>query len=233
MQDPKVLVALDYQHEADAFAFIAQISPAQCRLKVGKEMFTLFGPQFVRQLVAKGFDVFLDLKFHDIPNTVAKAVAASAELGVWMVNVHASGGERMMRAAKEALVPYGDKAPLLIGVTVLTSMEQADMAPLGLDVSPAEQVMRLATLAKASGLDGVVCSANEACELKALLGADFKLVTPGIRPAGSDAGDQRRVMTPRAAMDVGADYLVIGRPITQADDPAATLSSINTELAGR
>jgi len=160
-------------------------------------------------------------------------VAASAELGVWMVNVHASGGERMMRAAKEALVPYGDKAPLLIGVTVLTSMEQADMAPLGLDVSPAEQVIRLATLAKASGLDGVVCSANEACELKALLGADFKLVTPGIRPAGSDAGDQRRVMTPRAAMDAGADYLVIGRPITQADDPAATLSSINTELAGR
>lgn len=233
MLDPKVLVALDYQHEADAFAFIERISPAQCRLKVGKEMFTLFGPQFVRQLVVRGFDVFLDLKFHDIPNTVAKAVAASAELGVWMVNVHASGGERMMRAAKEALAPYGDKAPLLIGVTVLTSMEQADMAPLGLDVSPAEQVIRLATLAKTSGLDGVVCSANEARELKALLGVDFKLVTPGIRPAGSDAGDQRRVMTPRAAMDAGADYLVIGRPITQADDPAATLSSINTELAGR
>ncbi|HHQ4602579.1 TPA: orotidine-5'-phosphate decarboxylase, partial [Aeromonas veronii] len=130
MQDPKVLVALDYQHEADALAFVERISPAQCRLKVGKEMFTLFGPQFVRQLVAKGFDVFLDLKFHDIPNTVAKAVAASAELGVWMVNVHASGGERMMRAAKEALLPYGDKAPLLIGVTVLTSMEQSDMIPL-------------------------------------------------------------------------------------------------------
>ena len=232
MQDPKVLVALDYQHEADALAFVERISPAQCRLKVGKEMFTLFGPQFVRQLVAKGFDVFLDLKFHDIPNTVAKAVAASAELGVWMVNVHASGGERMMRAAKEALLPYGDKAPLLIGVTVLTSMVQSDMIPLGLDVSPAEQVIRLATLTKTSGLDGVVCSANEAHELKALLGADFKLVTPGIRPTGSAAGDQRRVMTPTAAVEAGADYLVIGRPITQAADPAAMLASINAELAG-
>ncbi|HHQ4802600.1 TPA: orotidine-5'-phosphate decarboxylase [Aeromonas veronii] len=232
MQDPKVLVALDYQHEADALAFVERISPAQCRLKVGKEMFTLFGPQFVRQLVAKGFDVFLDLKFHDIPNTVAKAVAASAELGVWMVNVHASGGERMMRAAKEALLPYGDKAPLLIGVTVLTSMEQSDMTPLGLDVSPAEQVIRLATLTKASGLDGVVCSANEAHELKALLGDEFKLVTPGIRPTGSAAGDQRRVMTPKAAVEAGSDYLVIGRPITQAADPAAMLASINAELAG-
>lgn len=232
MLDPKVLVALDYQNEADALAFVERISPAECRLKVGKEMFTLFGPQFVRQLVAKGFDVFLDLKFHDIPNTVAKAVAASAELGVWMVNVHASGGERMMRAAKEALLPYGDKAPLLIGVTVLTSMERSDMIPLGLDVSPAEQVIRLATLTKASGLDGVVCSANEAHELKALLGADFKLVTPGIRPTGSAAGDQRRVMAPKAAVEAGSDYLVIGRPITQAVDPAAMLASINAELAG-
>jgi len=232
MQDPKVLVALDYQHEADALAFVERISPAQCRLKVGKEMFTLFGPQFVRQLVAKGFDVFLDLKFHDIPNTVAKAVAASAELGVWMVNVHASGGERMMRAAVDALLPYGDKAPWLIGVTVLTSMEQSDMVPLGLDVSPAEQVIRLATLTKTSGLDGVVCSANEAHELKALLGADFKLVTPGIRPTDAAAGDQRRVMTPRAAVEAGSDYLVIGRPITQATDPAAMLASINAELAG-
>ena len=206
MQDPKVLVALDYQHEADAFAFIEQISPAECRLKVGKEMFTLFGPQFVRQLVAKGFDVFLDLKFHDIPNTVAKAVAASAELGVWMVNVHASGGERMMRAAREALLPYGDKAPWLIGVTVLTSMEQSDMAPLGLDVSPAEQVIRLATLAKTAGLDGVVCSAEEASALKALLGTDFKLVTPGIRPSGSAAGGEGRERTPPWGAGGGADH---------------------------
>lgn len=231
MLDPKVLVALDYQCEADALAFVERVSPTQCRLKVGKEMFTLFGPQFVRQLVAKGFDVFLDLKFHDIPNTVAKAVAASAELGVWMVNVHASGGERMMRAAKAALVPYGDKAPLLIGVTVLTSMEQADLQGIGLDISPAEQVLRLARLARASGLDGVVCSANEARELKAELGNDFTLVTPGIRPLGAAQGDQRRVMTPREAVAAGADYLVIGRPITQSGDPALTLEEINDDLA--
>ncbi|MCS3460016.1 MULTISPECIES: orotidine-5'-phosphate decarboxylase [Aeromonas] len=233
MLDPKVLVALDYQCEADALAFVERVSPTQCRLKVGKEMFTLFGPQFVRQLVAKGFDVFLDLKFHDIPNTVAKAVAASAELGVWMVNVHASGGERMMRAAKAALVPYGDKAPLLIGVTVLTSMEQEDLQGIGLDISPAEQVLRLARLARASGLDGVVCSANEARELKAALGDDFTLVTPGIRPLGVAQGDQRRVMTPREAVAAGADYLVIGRPITQSADPALTLAEINDDLASR
>jgi orotidine-5'-phosphate decarboxylase len=233
MLDPKVLVALDYQCEADALAFVERVSPTQCRLKVGKEMFTLFGPQFVRQLVAKGFDVFLDLKFHDIPNTVAKAVAASAELGVWMVNVHASGGERMMQAAKAALVPYGDKAPLLIGVTVLTSMEQEDLQGIGLDISPAEQVLRLARLARASGLDGVVCSANEARELKAELGDDFTLVTPGIRPLGAAQGDQRRVMTPREAVAAGADYLVIGRPITQSADPAQTLAEINDDLASR
>ncbi|MGB6188428.1 MAG: orotidine-5'-phosphate decarboxylase [Aeromonas molluscorum] len=231
MLDPKVLVALDYQCEADALAFVERVSPAQCRLKVGKEMFTLFGPQFVRQLVAKGFDVFLDLKFHDIPNTVAKAVAASAELGVWMVNVHASGGERMMQAAKEALAPYGDKAPLLIGVTVLTSMEQDDLRGIGLDISPAEQVLRLARLAKVSGLDGVVCSANEAKALKTELGDEFKLVTPGIRPVGAAQGDQRRVMTPSEAMAAGADYLVIGRPITQSGDPALTLTEINDDLA--
>ncbi|MGY3868929.1 orotidine-5'-phosphate decarboxylase [Aeromonas crassostreae] len=231
MLDPKVLVALDYQREADALAFVDRVSPSQCRLKVGKEMFTLFGPQFVRQLVAKGFDVFLDLKFHDIPNTVAKAVAASAELGVWMVNVHASGGERMMRAAREALLPYGDKAPLLIGVTVLTSMEQSDLSGIGLDIRPAEQVLRLARLAKDAGLDGVVCSANEASELKVALGEDFLLVTPGIRPTGAAQGDQRRVMTPSEAVSVGADYLVIGRPITQAADPALTLGDINDELA--
>ncbi|MGL5596921.1 MAG: orotidine-5'-phosphate decarboxylase [Aeromonas sp.] len=233
MQDPKILVALDYQHEADALAFIEHVSPSLCRLKIGKEMFTLFGPQFVRQLVAKGFDVFLDLKFHDIPNTVAKAVAASAELGVWMVNVHASGGMRMMQAAVDALRPYGDRAPLLIAVTVLTSMEQTDLAEIGLDVTPAEQVIRLATLAKAAGLDGVVCSAHEAHELKAQLGETFKLVTPGIRPTGCAAGDQRRVMSPRAAKEAGADYLVIGRPITGAVDPAAMLTRINAELASQ
>ncbi|GAA4495528.1 MAG: orotidine-5'-phosphate decarboxylase [Shewanella fodinae] len=230
MTDPKVIVALDYADEAAALAFVAKVDPSLCRLKVGKEMFTLFGPQFVRQLVGKGFDVFLDLKFHDIPNTVAKAVAASAELGVWMVNVHASGGLRMMEAAKAALVPYGARAPKLIAVTVLTSMEQGDLAQIGLDLAPQEQVLRLASLTHQAGLDGVVCSAQEAQLLKARLGAEFLLVTPGIRPAGSEQGDQRRVLTPAEAVAVGADYLVIGRPITQAVDPVATLQAINASL---
>ncbi|MCD8546958.1 MAG: orotidine-5'-phosphate decarboxylase [Aeromonadaceae bacterium] len=230
MTDPKVIVALDYADEAAALAFVAKVDPSLCRLKVGKEMFTLFGPHFVRQLVAKGFDVFLDLKFHDIPNTVAKAVAASAELGVWMVNVHASGGQRMMAAAKAALAPYGDKAPKLIAVTVLTSMEQADLAQIGLDIPPLEQVLRLASLTQAAGLDGVVCSAQEAQFLKERLGQEFLLVTPGIRPAGSETGDQRRVLTPAEAVSAGADYLVIGRPITQAAEPLATLQAVNASL---
>lgn len=228
--DPKILIALDFADQEPALALIAQLDPSTCRLKVGKEMFTLFGPEFVRALVKAGFDVFLDLKFHDIPNTVAKAVAAAAELGVWMVNVHASGGSRMMIAAREALLPYGDKAPLLIAVTVLTSMSDEDLAQVGVLGSPAEQVLTLARLTHAAGLDGVVCSAQEASLLKAELGADFKLVTPGIRPAGSDAGDQRRVMTPEQALAAGSDYLVIGRPITQAADPAQALAAINNSL---
>lgn len=230
MQDPKIIVALDYADEAEAFAFVDRVNPALCRLKVGKEMFTLFGPQFVRSLVARGFDVFLDLKFHDIPNTVAKAVAASAELGVWMVNVHASGGLRMMQAARDALEPYGDKAPHLIAVTVLTSMEQADLAGIGLDCAPAEQVLRLAELTRQAGLQGVVCSSQEAPLLKARFGKDFWLVTPGIRPAGSAQGDQRRVLTPADAVAAGSDYLVIGRPITRSGDPVATLVAINQSL---
>ncbi len=229
-QGSKVIVALDYANKADAMAFVARVSPALCRLKVGKEMFTLFGPEFVRSLVAQGFDVFLDLKFHDIPNTVAKAVAASAELGVWMVNVHACGGLRMMAAAKQALADYGDKAPLLIAVTVLTSMEQDELQQTGVPGSLQDQVLRLATLTQQAGLDGVVCSAQEASLLKQHLGAEFKLVTPGIRPVGSELGDQRRVLTPAEACSQGSDYLVIGRPITQAVDPAATLAAINQSL---
>ncbi len=231
MQDPKVIVALDYANEVDALAFVERVSPELCRLKVGKEMFTLFGPAFVRTLVNKGFDVFLDLKFHDIPNTVAKAVAASAELGVWMVNVHASGGLRMMTAAKEALRPYGERAPHLIAVTVLTSMEQDELARVGVSGPLQEHVLRLATLTQEAGLDGVVCSAQEASLLKSRLGKEFKLITPGIRPAGAELGDQRRVLTPVEACAQGSDYLVIGRPITQASDPAATLKSINDSLA--
>ena len=231
MNDQKVIVALDYDNQADALAFVSRIDPTSCRLKVGKERFTLFGPDFVRELHKRGFSVFLDLKFHDIPNTCSKAVKAAAELGVWMVNVHASGGERMMAASREILEPYGKDRPLLIGVTVLTSMEQSDLAGIGLDVKPQEQVMRLATLTKNAGLDGVVCSAQESQMLKQSLGKEFKLVTPGIRPAGADVGDQRRIMTPYEAVQAGSDYLVIGRPITQATDPAAVLAEINASLA--
>ncbi|MCF2859564.1 orotidine-5'-phosphate decarboxylase [Pseudoalteromonas sp. SMS1] len=227
----KVLIALDYDDEGAALEFVSQLSPNECRLKVGKEMFTYFGPQFVKKLVDLGFDVFLDLKFHDIPNTVAKAVTAAAELGVWMVNVHASGGTEMMSKAKQALAQYGEKAPLLIAVTVLTSMDQAQLSKLGVEKTPQEQVLYLAKLAKESGLDGVVCSAQEAETLKAELGTEFKLITPGIRPAGSDAGDQKRIMTPEKAIAAGSDYLVVGRPITQADNPAQALRAINSSIA--
>ena len=229
--DPKVIIALDYDNKEQALTFIKQLDPATCRLKIGKEMFTHFGPEFVKEVVSKDFDVFLDLKFHDIPNTVAKAVKAAADLGVWMVNVHASGGRRMMEAAKAILEPYGDKAPLLIAVTVLTSMDQEDLNELGINLTPAEQVKRLAKLTQLSGLDGVVCSSHEAQELKTLLGDSFKLITPGIRPAGSDAGDQRRIKTPKEAIESGSDYLVIGRPITQAQDPVAILKEINASLS--
>lgn len=226
-----ILVALDYADKNAALAFVDNIDPRDCRLKVGKEMFTLFGPQFVRELQQRQFEVFLDLKFHDIPNTAAHAVAAAAELGVWMVNVHASGGARMMTAAREALLPFGKDAPLLIAVTVLTSMEAEDLRGIGIELSPADYAERLARLTKECGLDGVVCSAHEATRLKASCGQSFKLVTPGIRPAGSSAGDQRRIMTPVEAAKAGVDYMVIGRPITQSPAPAETLREILKSLA--
>lgn len=228
--DSPVVVALDYSNRDKALAFVDRIDPRDCRLKVGKEMFTLFGPQLVRDLQQRGFDIFLDLKFHDIPNTTAHAVAAAAELGVWMVNVHASGGARMMTAAREALVPFGQDAPLLIAVTVLTSMEASDLADLGVTLSPADYAERLARLTQNCGLDGVVCSAQEAVRFKQALGQSFKLVTPGIRPEGSEAGDQRRIMTPEQAQSAGVDYMVIGRPVTQSADPAQTLKMINASL---
>ncbi|TWX52856.1 orotidine-5'-phosphate decarboxylase [Colwellia hornerae] len=230
MNDAKVVVALDFDKKADALAFVDKIQPKDCRLKVGKEMFTHFGPEFVKELTRRGFDVFLDLKFHDIPNTVAKAVSAAAEMGVWMVNVHASGGREMMVKAKQALEKYGDKAPLLIAVTVLTSMSEDDLLGLGITRTPAEQVMLLARLTKEAGLDGVVCSAQEAQSLKKSLGKDFKLITPGIRPVGAASDDQKRIMTPEQAIAVGVDYLVIGRPITQAENPQQVLQSINLSL---
>jgi orotidine-5'-phosphate decarboxylase len=228
--EPKIIVALDFADAAQALAFADRVTPALCRLKIGKELFTIAGPELVRQLVGRGFDVFLDLKFHDIPNTVAQAVRAAAKLGVWMVNVHASGGRKMMMAAREAIQELPDR-PLLIAVTVLTSLDGAELAEVGF-AEPAVQVPLLAKLALDCDLDGVVCSALEASILKKLCGRDFKLVTPGIRPAGSAAGDQTRIMTPEAAVAAGADYLVIGRPITQSADPVATLQSIRNSLQG-
>lgn len=228
--DSPIVVALDYDNRDKALAFVDRIDPQDCRLKVGKEMFTLFGPQLVRDLHSRGFDVFLDLKFHDIPNTTAKAVAAAAELGVWMVNVHASGGARMMQAARDALTPFGKDAPLLIAVTVLTSMEASDLADIGITLTPAEHAERLARLTQQCGLDGVVCSAQEAVRFKSELGREFQLVTPGIRPEGSAAGDQRRIMTPQQAQQAGVDYMVIGRPITQSADPSQTLRDILSSL---
>lgn len=226
----KIIVALDFEKEAEALALVDQIDPSLCRLKVGKEMFTTLGINFVKQLHQRNFDVFLDLKYHDIPNTVARAVRSAADLGVWMVDLHASGGLRMMEEAKKILEPYGKDAPLLIAVTVLTSMEDLDLLQIGINASPMEQVLRLAHLTQRAGLDGVVCSPQEVEILRNTCGKEFKLVTPGIRPIGTDFGDQRRVMTPTAAIRAGSDYLVIGRPITQADNPAEVLRSINVSI---
>jgi len=225
-----IIVALDYPDRKQAEALAAQLDPQLCRVKVGKELFTRVGPDMVKALVARGFDVFLDLKFHDIPNTVAAAVSSAAELGVWMVNVHASGGPKMMAAARAALQPLGKDAPLLIAVTVLTSMDDKELATTGVADKPEQQVMRLARLAKDSGMDGVVCSAWETRALRAALGDDFALVTPGIRPANAVADDQSRIATPAAALNDGSHYLVIGRPITRSADPLAALRAIAAEI---
>ena len=224
-----VIVALDFDNQHAALSLVEQLDPAQCRLKVGKELFTAAGPTLVKALVERNFDVFLDLKFHDIPNTAAKAVSAAADLGVWMANVHTSGGSRMMTAAREALEKQGSPM-LLIGVTVLTSMDESDLLEIGIQRSPSEQVLHLAQLAEKCGLHGVVCSAQEASSLKSELGTEFKLVTPGIRLADSAADDQRRIVTPQRAMELGSDYLVIGRPITQSANPLETLVAINQSL---
>ncbi|MBU2887197.1 orotidine-5'-phosphate decarboxylase [Gilvimarinus agarilyticus] len=229
-QGPRLVVAMDYNNSDDCLKIAHQLSPLECRLKVGKELFTATGPQLIEQLMALGFDVFLDLKFHDIPNTTAKAVASAAELGVWMVNVHATGGIRMMEAAREALVPYQSK-PLLIGVTVLTSMSDLDLAQTGVGRSPREQVLYLADLAKQCELDGVVCSAQEVSDLKRQCGDGFLTVTPGIRPASAVADDQRRVMTPAEAVAAGSDYLVVGRPVTQATDPNQACRQILLDMS--
>lgn len=230
--DPAIIVALDYAEAADALALAERLDPAACRLKVGKELFTAAGPQVVQALIARGFDVFLDLKFHDIPNTVAKACESAARLGVWMLNVHASGGMAMMEAAREGVARSG-KNPRLIAVTVLTSMDQTALKQVGVATSVQGQVLHLAGLTKEAGLDGVVCSAQEATLLRSALGPDFCLVTPGIRPASASLDDQSRVVTPADAVRNGAHYLVIGRPITAAADPLAALAAIAREIPPR
>jgi len=229
VNDPRIIVPLDFADAAKALDLAQRLDPALCRLKVGKELFTHSGPDLVRQLIGLKFAVFLDLKFHDIPATVAGACAAAADLGVWMINVHAAGGERMLSAAREALDQHR-KRPLLIAVTVLTSLNDADLRQVGIQIPAAEQVLILARLAAACGLDGVVCSAQEAITLRQELGRDFILVTPGIRPAGTSRDDQQRIMTPAEAIRAGSDYLVIGRPITQAPDPLQVLKEINEEI---
>ncbi|MCK7578954.1 MAG: orotidine-5'-phosphate decarboxylase [Chromatiales bacterium] len=220
-----IIVALDFAGEAPALALAERLDPARCRLKVGKELFTRLGPAFVERLQRLGFEIFLDLKFHDIPNTVASACAAAADLGVWMVNVHVSGGRAMMEAARERLSQY-EHPPLLIGVTVLTSLDRADLDAIGCPGEPRERVLALASLAHEAGLDGIVCSPLEAGPVRAALGKGFRLVTPGVRPAGAASGDQKRIMTPAEALTAGADYLVIGRPITQASDPLSVIDEI-------
>ena len=224
-----IIVALDAKSQYDALTIAEQLDPALCRVKVGKELFTHEGPNIVKALHDKGFEVFLDLKFHDIPNTTAQAVCAAADLGVWMVNVHASGGRKMMETCVERL-KAGNYNTQLIAVTVLTSMGREDLKDIGLDVEPFEQVQRLAKLTQESGLDGVVCSAQEAKMLRETLGQGFALVTPGIRPAGSAADDQKRIVTPKQAMLDGSTHLVIGRPITKSDNPRQMLKDILATL---
>ena len=225
----KLIVALDFNRDGPVKELIRQLDPAYCRVKVGKELFTACGPFIVEYIQRQGFDVFLDLKFHDIPSTVAKAVKSAANLGVWMVNVHCSGGVRMLEASAEALQSM-QNPPKLIGVTVLTSMDRSDLQSIGIDEEPAKRVLTLAKLAGEAGLDGVVCSAWEAAAIKRACGARFLAVTPGIRPYASDHGDQRRVMTPVQAIAGGSDYLVVGRPITQAKDPLQVCVDISLEL---
>lgn len=220
-----LIIALDFDKRADALSLVDQLQPSECALKVGSELFTLLGPDFVRELVNRHFRVFLDLKFHDIPNTVAQACRLSADLGVWMLNVHASGGLDMMRAAREALSRYATP-PLLVAVTVLTSMNAQGLASVGVASSMDNQVLQLATLAKTAGLDGVVCSAHEASSIKRQCGSDFLAVTPGIRLASNESDDQSRIMTPEAAIRAGSDYLVMGRPVTRAPSPKQVIAEV-------
>jgi orotidine-5'-phosphate decarboxylase len=229
MSESKVIIALDFPDEATTMQLVDQINPQLCRLKIGKELFTRSGPDLVKRLVNLGYDVFLDLKYHDIPNTVASACKAAADLGVWMINVHALGGPAMLAAARTALTSA--ESPLLIAVTILTSSSDEDLHAVGIDHTPGEMVKRLASLAKREGIDGVVCSAQESRELKSSLGKEFILVTPGIRLPSDSADDQKRIVSPTDAVRLGSDYLVIGRPVTQAQDPLQKILTINSEIS--
>lgn len=227
---PRIIVALDYARESELLEFVARVTPADCRLKIGLEAYTALGPRVVESLAARGFEVFLDLKFHDIPNTVRAACRAAAGLGVWMLNVHALGGARMLTAAREGVAGL-PRAPILIAVTVLTSQTRDDLADAGIGGEASDRTLALAQLAHASGMNGVVCAGTEAAAVRAARGQDFVIVTPGIRPSGSSPDDQRRTLTPSEAIARGADFLVIGRPITQAPDPHAALDALNREIA--
>ncbi|MEO6697264.1 MAG: orotidine-5'-phosphate decarboxylase [Gammaproteobacteria bacterium] len=231
MNNSPIIVALDYADPAKALKLLGRLDPKQCRVKIGKELFCRGGPALVDQTVKLGFDVFLDLKFHDIPNTVAQACSAAAELGVWMINVHALGGRKMMEAARAAINKQ-PKPPLLIAVSILTSLDTDDLREIGLSGTPQENVMRLAALSQQAGMDGVVCSPWEASTLRTAHGKVFRLITPGVRPLGAEQGDQKRIMTPREALQNGADYLVIGRPITAAAEPLQALRNIQDSLGG-
>lgn len=234
MSAPRLIVALDFADSIRALQFVEQLSPDRVALKVGSELFTLAGPSLVKSLVAKGFRVFLDLKFHDIPNTVTRACQVAADMGVWMLNVHASGGLTMMQSVQSAMAAYGQERPLVIAVTVLTSMSEAELVEVGCAKNLISQVNHLTGLVKSAGLDGIVCSAREAGAAKQIGGSDFITVTPGIRPKDSQQDDQHRIMTPEEAIQQGSDYLVVGRPITRADDPLAVIDSIldDIEYAG-
>jgi orotidine-5'-phosphate decarboxylase len=230
METSRIIVALDYLNAEQALNLISQLDPTRCQVKVGKELFTRAGPQLIEQLTAQGFKVFLDLKFHDIPSTVARACLAAADLGVWMLNIHALGGLPMMTAAREALANSLSRPPLLLAVTLLTSLNDALLRQIGLTGTPEENVLRLAQLTYEAGLSGVVCSGLEAQALRKAYGEKFLLVTPGIRSSGAPMEDQQRVLTPSEAITRGANYLVIGRPITAADNPMAALEAIEREI---
>ncbi|OGI54165.1 MAG: orotidine 5'-phosphate decarboxylase [Candidatus Muproteobacteria bacterium RIFCSPHIGHO2_02_FULL_60_13] len=229
MAEPRVIVALDFAEAGTAQAFVKRVTPAQCRLKVGLELFTAAGPGLVEHLVSRGFDVFLDLKYHDIPTTVARACTQAAGLGVWMLNVHTLGGKKMLLAAREA-VERSKHRPLLVGVTLLTSHGDDDLTEIGLDRGTEHQVERLAGIVRDAGLNGVVCSPAEVSLLRRRFGKEFILVTPGVRQAGDNVDDQRRTRTPAEAVADGSDYLVIGRPITRAPDPVSALAAINRDI---